>query len=653
MNDEILKITNCTYVNYNKIDKKFYRLLDDINLSIRKSEIHFVIGESGSSKSSLVDVISGIKDCYPGLINGDILFNHHKEDSNILLTSKLDGSGIYEYDKCLDQLLINKKKYAKLQRFNSNSIRSVYENKFLSVIHQQNKEFLYPKLTMLEFINKLNLTLDEKNRFYDLLENHEVFNKDDLEEFHKKTPKGFSGGQKMRINIALAFCLNSDLLIADEPTTGIDDELKDTFIDDFWSKVLSESNKSYLIVTHDFDFLYNILKRNRESNNKIFIHTMFGGKLIQSLDFANENPDELHPYVHDLFKLSYNIKSDNRDIYIGLREQLLKSFIPHDNSIDSDLCSYFDRCGVQGKSRNYCHYDVIKDLDVKCQKKVRYDNLKELIEDFNTIDYNKSSSINSYEDIIVKVYKDYKKEFLDPDTGETGYTLKAERDLLMYKNHFNFIIGRSGSGKSTLLKSISGLLNINNNIIEINNSIFSVDKSYSFTDINDVTKNRELLSSLQYVFQESSIAFNKKLNCYEIIKEAYDNLYPKVNKKLVKELSIELLNKIGINDNKLYQEGSNLSGGEIKRLLLARSFASLGYGLNQDCYSKVLLIDELTTGYDILNQELIIDFIKSQIKTMNLTFIIASHNMNLIHRCDEKIVYQIEQSKDGSIGIIK
>lgn len=652
MKDEILKISNCTYVNYNQIEKKFYRLLDDINLVIRKNEIHFVIGESGSSKSSLVDVVSGIKDCYPGLINGSIEFNDLSGKNGIEICSTLKDSKIYKFDKKLENLYINRRRYNRLQKQNSKKIKSVYEGKLLSVIHQQNKEFLNPFLTMKQFLNRLNISQDEKKKFYDLIVNTKVI-KSTIDDFNHKKPDAFSGGQKMRINIALAFCLNSDLLIADEPTTGIDDDLKDIFISNFWENIISNDKKSYLVVTHDFDFLYSILNKNKDCNNQIFIHTMFGGQLIQSLDLSKEDVDDLHPYVNDLFKLSYDIKADNKDLYIDSKDRLLKNFVPHDNSINRDFCSYYHRCFSENKNELDCRYDKLNNLDVKCRQRIPYKKFKNQIENFKNVDYNNSSSNTNKIKILIRVDKKYKKEFFKPESSDPSYTLLAQKDLLFYKNYFNFIIGESGSGKSTLLKSIAGLLNINSKIVEINNSVFNINDLNNFTDINEILKNRNILRSLQYVFQETCIAFNTSLNCYEIINEAYDNLYPEESNKDKKRLTIELLNKIGIHDNKLYQVGSHLSGGEIKRLLLARSFAALGYGLDKKSYSKVLLVDELTTGYDILNQELILDFIKSQIKEMNLTYIIASHNMNLIYRCENKVVYKITVDEEKNHGIIE
>ena len=59
-----------------------------------------------------------------------------------------------------------------------------------------------------------------------------------------------SGGEQQRVMIAKALVSNPDLLILDEPTSGIDQESESKFID-LLHKLNKEHNKTIIMVSHD------------------------------------------------------------------------------------------------------------------------------------------------------------------------------------------------------------------------------------------------------------------------------------------------------------------------------------------------------------------------------------------------------------------
>ena len=68
-----------------------------------------------------------------------------------------------------------------------------------------------------------------------------------------------SGGQQQRVSIAKALASNPDLLILDEPTTGIDRQSQQTFYDIL--KDLQQQNLTIIIVSHDIDAVLNLVTR--------------------------------------------------------------------------------------------------------------------------------------------------------------------------------------------------------------------------------------------------------------------------------------------------------------------------------------------------------------------------------------------------------
>lgn len=72
----------------------------------------------------------------------------------------------------------------------------------------------------------------------------------DPEESYNKYPHQLSGGQKQRVMIAMAMCLNPDVLIADEPTTALDVTVQAEIID-LMKSLQQQYNTSIIFITHD------------------------------------------------------------------------------------------------------------------------------------------------------------------------------------------------------------------------------------------------------------------------------------------------------------------------------------------------------------------------------------------------------------------
>ena len=88
------------------------------------------------------------------------------------------------------------------------------------------------------------LTSSHKNRF---AEADNWLEKFEIADFANKRPDKLSGGQQQRVSLARAFAKDSDVLLLDEPTTGLDDKLRDKVL-----KLIAEEAKKRLViyVTH-------------------------------------------------------------------------------------------------------------------------------------------------------------------------------------------------------------------------------------------------------------------------------------------------------------------------------------------------------------------------------------------------------------------
>ena len=100
----------------------------------------------------------------------------------------------------------------------------------------------------------------------------------DLAGFEDRVTYKLSGGEKKLVSLATVLAMEPEVLLLDEPTTGLDDKTKTNI-----KKALSELDLSYILISHDFDLLSEITDS---------IYTMDNGKIIF------DDKIHLHEHIH-------------------------------------------------------------------------------------------------------------------------------------------------------------------------------------------------------------------------------------------------------------------------------------------------------------------------------------------------------------------
>ncbi|MDB5008817.1 MAG: ftsE [Mucilaginibacter sp.] len=185
-------------------------VLSNVNLQIDKGDFVWLIGQTGSGKSSLLKVIYGdlVISTGEGFACGYDL-NHIKTKDIPFLRRKL---GIVFQDF---QLLTD---------------RSVEQN--------------------LEFVMRATGWTDKKliaDRALDVLE------KVGLRSKLKKMPHELSGGEQQRVVIARALLNDPEIILADEPTGNVDPETSEEIV--LLLKQISQSGTAVIIATHDYHII--------------------------------------------------------------------------------------------------------------------------------------------------------------------------------------------------------------------------------------------------------------------------------------------------------------------------------------------------------------------------------------------------------------
>ena len=110
------------------------------------------------------------------------------------------------------------------------------------------------------------------------------------DELVHRYPHELSGGQARRVSIARALALRPDLLIADEPTAGLDISAAASVLN-LMNDLRDELELTYLIITHDLNIVGYIADR---------IAVMYLGQLVEVAPAANLLEEPIHPYTQGL-----------------------------------------------------------------------------------------------------------------------------------------------------------------------------------------------------------------------------------------------------------------------------------------------------------------------------------------------------------------
>lgn len=192
-------------------------ILEEVNLTIHKGEFAYLIGKTGSGKSSLLKTLYGALPLKKG-------------------KGTVAGFDLQSLNRKTIPLL-RRKLGIVFQDFNLLMDRNVYDN-LLFVLKATNWK---DKSTMTKRIN-------------------EVLDKVGLKEKSNKMPYELSGGEQQRIVFARALLNKPDIIIADEPTGNLDPDTSDDILL-LLKKLAEDQNTAVLFATHDYRILENFPAR--------------------------------------------------------------------------------------------------------------------------------------------------------------------------------------------------------------------------------------------------------------------------------------------------------------------------------------------------------------------------------------------------------
>ncbi len=202
--------------NVSKSYKNGVNALKNISLSIDEGEFVYIIGPTGSGKSTLIKLLDG---------------------------EEIPDEGTVEVAGCN----VGRLKHKQVPIYRRN----------LGIVFQDYR--LLPSLTVfeniafaMECIGEDRMTIRKRVR--------EVLELVSLEDKAKSFPRELSGGQQQRVTIGRAIANHPKVLIADEPTGNLDPEMSKEIME-LLEKINEKEKTTIVMVTHDSTIVNNLKKR--------------------------------------------------------------------------------------------------------------------------------------------------------------------------------------------------------------------------------------------------------------------------------------------------------------------------------------------------------------------------------------------------------
>ncbi|MGP3778764.1 ABC transporter ATP-binding protein [Halanaerobium saccharolyticum] len=276
-----------TAIKIRDINKSYGSLqaLADINLDIKKGEFFGLLGPNGAGKSTLIGILGGLvkKDSGSVTVLGKDIIKNYRETKKSL--------GIVPQEITFD-----------------------------------------PYFTVRE-------TLEIHSGYFGIKDNDEKI--DELLEALSLTdkaeigPRQLSGGMKRRLLIAKALVHDPEIIVLDEPTAGVDVELRNSL----WEYVISlnEEGKTIILTTHYLEEAEALCDRIAIMNKGKIVKVDSKENLINSIDkklIKIQFADAAHGLDEELLEIDFNLKNNKREIEIETARQDLDKILKKINDLN-------------------------------------------------------------------------------------------------------------------------------------------------------------------------------------------------------------------------------------------------------------------------------------------------------------------------------
>jgi oligopeptide/dipeptide ABC transporter ATP-binding protein len=323
----LLSIENLRTYFYSRPRRAFVRSVDGVSLHVGPGETLGIVGESGSGKSVTALSAAGLVSGAPGVIGGRIQLKSR---------NLLDGLERYVKVEERDGRVMAVEKDERGWRRHAETSMQGVRGKEIAMIFQNPRSALNPYSTVgrqlvetIRLHTRFKTENESKERALHWLERVRI---DSPRLRFDNFPFGMSGGMCQRAMLAMALCAEPSLLIADEPTTGLDATIQSRIVE-LLAELKAETGTATLLISHDISVIQRLADR---------VAVMYGGTVVETGSAAQvlaPRAQVRHPYTAALLASIPSTETIRRKSYLQAIEGEVLDTIEVPRG-----CRFYGRC---------------------------------------------------------------------------------------------------------------------------------------------------------------------------------------------------------------------------------------------------------------------------------------------------------------------
>ena len=532
------------------------KAVQHVNISVAKGETVGIVGESGSGKSVTSYAVMRILDRAGRIADGSVMF------------SGIDVKAATE---------------SQMRDLRGREVSMIFQNP-RAALNPIRKVGHQIEDVLRQHVQQAQVT-DRGETAIEALEQVKIARP--RERYHAY-PFELSGGMCQRVVIALALACNPQLLIADEPTTGLDVTTQKAVMD-LIVELTRRRSMSTILITHDLGLAAAYCDR---------VVVMEKGRVVETAKSADIFAAPQHDYTKKLMRATPRIGVSLRDL---LPEEEAKS--PQQLSVMAGLDPAIHQSSQEMSSS--------MDPRVKPGGDERKEPLL----------------------LVEKLVKEYPRQGAGSMlTKLFGRKPPVEEDIFRAVDGISFsidhgesvgLVGESGCGKSTTSMMVMRLLDQTSGRIMFDGEDIGGIMPQSFARL-------PRRSQIQMVFQDPTDSLNPRFTAARAIADPIMQLGDIRGRAALRDRCEELARLVGLPVNLLDRFPHQLSGGQKARVGIARAIA---------LHPKLVILDEPTAALDVSVQAVVLNLLQDLKQSMGMSYLFVSHDLNVVRLlCDRVIV---------------
>jgi peptide/nickel transport system ATP-binding protein len=414
----------------------------------------------------------------------------------------------------------------------------------------------------------------------------------------RRYPHQLSGGMQQRVVIAMALATNPELLILDEPTTGLDATVEAEVLE-LISELQARHSTAVLFISHNLGLIRKMCERTG---------VLYAGELVEEGPTEEILHNPRHPYTVGLLRCipRGGLRKDRGKL------DTIPGFLP---AIGADLpaCVYVHRCAL---AQEICHEEKPADHRVGAlhTSRCHFHEIAQKLPRATDPAPVESTAIDRLAIPLLQV------DELTKTFRQDGHEIKALVGVsaVLWPGETLGLVGESGSGKTTFARTLLGIVEPTAGTVEVDGRMMAPGLGGRST--SDV-------AALQIVFQNPDSALNRRHTVRRMLKRTLGKL-ANVGGGAAEKRAEELVESVRLPERALSSRPTGLSGGQKQRVAIARAFAG---------DPRLVVCDEPTSALDVSVQAAILNLLVDLQETNRTSYVFISHDLGVVRYLSDRI----------------